>query len=536
MTDFFKLGPGSSVKEIQDTIARMPASTKEELLRHEKGGLLKRMIELDPNREYAEGEIWGNPPKPKPAATRAPTAAAAKPAAAPTPTPTPPPPPPSAPTATKVSVATPDEAAAPTWKKTSLVTPAAKASIDYSKFDCKLDDIDDDERIVDITDDAVTGAAPSEGPAPAVSDHSRKAAASKAKLSASKAAAAGITDEMVSSMGAHRAFTFVRLPADCNLPIEEQTGFDLGTGDVLPTLLAPLFKSDVSLDPEVVARESAARFKEMKNIAEREDKRMKEDKAKAGVQDDDDGDDADSGVLPPSAMELDRQAKMGVCEAWPLLNPSDETGWTAVKLYIDEVGALRKRTRNARAEALCAAVGQPDVAIHGDAFVARIENYGKWHADERNVDFGMEELAHNSHWVCLAMKIKEARGDAAAQAAAKGPSKKLETFVSGADEHGRYTWTQTHEDVEMRVLVGIPSGPTAKKRIKVSYGRGESVKVFVDGKTVLDIEKLFDRISPDDCSWCLDVSKEGTALVVTMEKIEPRAWVELHLPALKMAE
>jgi hypothetical protein len=234
----------------------MSAATKEELLRHEKGGLLKRMMELDPNKEYSEGEIWGrSPAKPTPAMPKG------APAACSAPVPTPPPPAPSKPTTTATA---------------ACATPAKKASIDYSKFnDSALDDIDDDERIVDITD------AP---PAPPLAAASGSAAdmrpivgaGAAAKLAASKSAAAATRAEMLQSMGGHRMFTFVRLPADCSLPIEEQTGFDLLDGDVLPQLLAPLFKSEVSLDPEVVARESAARFKEMKSIADAHSKTAEE--------------------------------------------------------------------------------------------------------------------------------------------------------------------------------------------------------------------------------------------------------------------
>ena len=129
---FYKLDRTASVKDIQDTIAKMSAATKEELLRHEKGGLLKRMMELDPNKEYSEGEIWGRSPA-------KPTSAVPKgaPAARSEPVPTPPPPPPTKPTTSATAAG---------------ATPAKKASIDYSKFNnSALDDIDDDERIVEPT-------------------------------------------------------------------------------------------------------------------------------------------------------------------------------------------------------------------------------------------------------------------------------------------------------------------------------------------------------------------------------------------------
>ena len=143
--------------------------------------------------------------------------------------------------------------------------------------------------------------------------------------------------------------------------------------------------------------------------------------------------------------------------------------------------------------------------------------------------------SHSSDWILQAMRIKEARGDATAQASADRNAKEL-MFTSGVDEHGRYTWSQTIDDVEVRVTSGIPSGPSAKKRTHVSYGRGESLQIDVDGDVSLQIDKLFDRVTPDDCSWCLDRTIDGrTTLVVTMEKVESRPWVELALPTLQLA-
>jgi hypothetical protein len=79
-----------------------------------------------------------------------------------------------------------------------------------------------------------------------------------------------------------------------------------------------------------------------------------------------------SSASPRTISELEQHSSKGVCEAWPLAAPTKENSWLAVKLYIDEVGALRKRPRNARAEALVTATGQLGLAIHGDAFVGRL--------------------------------------------------------------------------------------------------------------------------------------------------------------------
>ena len=94
----------------------------------------------------------------------------------------------------------------------------------------------------------------------------------------------------------------------------------------------------------------------------------------------------------PTMAQLETHSSRGVCEAWPLASADKDNGWLAVKLYIDEVGALRKRPRNARAEALATASGQHGLAIHGDAYVGRIHLGAKF-GEEINLDFGVEELA-----------------------------------------------------------------------------------------------------------------------------------------------
>ena len=115
---------------------------------------------------------------------------------------------------------------------------------------------------------------------------------------------------------------------------------------------------------------------------------------------------------------------------------------------------------------------------------------------------------------------------AAAQGLSAGGDDEL---GGGSGGDGAYTWSQTDEDVEVRVLRGLAGieGKAAKKRIAVRYGRGDALVVTLDGAVVLDLPRLFDRVTPDECTWTLD--KEGT-LIVTMEKADARPWADLTLP------
>lgn len=288
------------------------------------------------------------------------------------------------------------------------------------------------------------------------------------------------------------SFTFVHIPADVNTPIASLEGVR-GSGDVLPSLLAPCFASDEVMDPAVVMRETHGRIKNMMLGG---------------------GSGADA-LRAPSAQEIQKQAAGGACEAYPLAPASEDNGWHAVRLYLDEVGALRSRPRNRRAEDLAAAAGLSDLSFHGDVYVGRCKRGEK---GEHNISFSVDELATSSEWVMQARKAH----DRLAHEMGHGDSEHL---AKGSGD--RYSWTQTDEDLEVRVQ-GAPEVKGAAKRVSVSYGRGESLTVMIDSVVVLGIVRLFDRVTPDECSWSLDKGE----VVITLEKADPRPWTDLALPGL----
>lgn len=303
-------------------------------------------------------------------------------------------------------------------------------------------------------------------------------------------------------------FTYLRIPAERTEPVTEHKGYyTLGGGDVMTSLLAPRFADDGTLDTDVVARETA---KTMKGMMIGGGQNM------LGGKD----------LKAPSASSLQEQARGGSCEAWPLAPANDANDYRAVRLYIDEIGALRARPRNDRAEALAAACGLHGVALHGDAYVGRC---GRAPAGgERNETFALAELDHGSAWVHKARRSHEER-------AQQLDLTDSEHLASGGDsEADGYTWTQNEEDLEVRLTKGLPADLTGatKKRLAVSYGKGEALIVKVDGTAVLSIPRLFDRVAPDECSWSLDKGKGGAppALVIQMEKVNARAWESLELP------
>ena len=284
-------------------------------------------------------------------------------------------------------------------------------------------------------------------------------------------------------------FSFVHIPADSNTPVVSLETVP-AEGDVLKLLLAPCFASNEVMDPAVVMRETSARVKNMV--------------MSGGLGD----------MKAPSASSIAKEAEGGACEAYQLAPASESNGWRVVRLYIDEVGALRSRPRNQRAEDLAAASGLAGLSIHGDAYVGRCERAAE--GGERNASFKVAELAHNSEWVMDALKAHQR------QAAEAGHGDN-EHLAQGESE--LYSWKQTDEDVEVRVKGG-PEGKGAAKRVKVSYGSGDRLEVKVDGGVVLFLSPLFARVTPDDCAWTLDSGE----VVVTLEKVDSKPWSELTLP------
>ena len=253
-------------------------------------------------------------------------------------------------------------------------------------------------------------------------------------------------------------------------------------------VLAPLFADDGALDESTVMREMRQRVTD----------------ARLGRW----GDGLTGEPLKaPSAAAIQRQAAGGACEAYPLLPATPDNGYTSVKLYIDEIGALRGRPRNARAEELATAAGLAGLSIHGDAHVGRC-------SPERNLDFSVDELAHDAPWVVAAR--------AAHMRAATSRASDTEHLASGGgDEEG--TWSQTEEDVEVRVA-GAPEGAARRSASRWATAAARRSRSRSTARRS-SVAPLFARVTPDECTWTVD----GGAIVVTMQKAEPRPWASLAL-------
>lgn len=72
--------------------------------------------------------------------------------------------------------------------------------------------------------------------------------------------------------------------------------------------------------------------------------------------------------------------------------------------------------------------------------------------------------------------------------------------------------------------VDATPGPL-KKRVEVSYGKGDVLRVLIDRKPLVLLVPLFAPVDPSGCSWTID----GTDVVVTMEKRDAKEWNTIFL-------
>ena len=275
-------------------------------------------------------------------------------------------------------------------------------------------------------------------------------------------------------------FVYLKLPHTPTESVSRLHG-PVSKGDSLLTLLKPVFADKTLMDKRAVERETTDRLSKMLS---------------------------QHSVEAPSFDTLHALAsEEGHVEAYPLAR--DSSSGRHVSLYIDGIGALRERPRNARAEQLCAACGLHGLQIRGDAYVGRTQAGPQ---GLRNVDFYESELDPSSDWCVASLRSHHAQSQAMRPVDVK----------SGSGEN--YKWSQTDDEVEI-IVECPPADAPLKSRVKVSYGRGDALTVVCDGVQLIHWSPLFAPIDPSGCSWTID----GSTLVITLEKREEREWHTLWL-------
>lgn len=278
-------------------------------------------------------------------------------------------------------------------------------------------------------------------------------------------------------------FAYVCIPVSGEVHVERCLR-DYREGDSLKDWLGPRFRDDAAISSEAVERETRAQFDRMVTSS-------------------------NGRLVAPTTSTIREVARDSGAEAYPLAQPTEENGYEAVRLYVDEVGALRERARNPRAERFAfETAGLGGLRIHGDAYVGRTMQTP--HGIE-NLDLTLDDLLPTSPWAVAA------RRSHAVQLASM-PSTDLKKGSTAA-----YDWSQTMDDLE--VSVKLPAD-VDKGQVRVDYGKaGSSLFIFVAGAPLVSIPRLFARISPDQSSWTIDDDR----LVLSLEKTQVRDWAALEL-------
>ena len=99
-----------------------------------------------------------------------------------------------------------------------------------------------------------------------------------------------------------------------------------------------------------------------------------------------------------------------------------------------------------------------------------------------------------------------------------------------ADGGRRLAWKDSKEEIEIRLP--LPQDVT-KSVLRVKYAATRvQVSEALEGRKLLFVEPIFDRIQPDGCNWRIE--KEGTpdaVCVIELEKARASFW-GAHLSAL----
>ena len=96
-------------------------------------------------------------------------------------------------------------------------------------------------------------------------------------------------------------------------------------------------------------------------------------------------------------------------------------------------------------------------------------------------------------------------------------------------------WVHQHEEVEL--YIQLDGGEMDKARISVKYARND-ILVIVDDKVVVDIERLYASIVPDECVYTFEEgpSFAGPIVCFHLAKAKDRDWPRLEDALVSMHE
>ena len=311
-----------------------------------------------------------------------------------------------------------------------------------------------------------------------------------------------------------RRLTCVKIPSDDALPFEEVT-LDVPLskpGDVLPDVVKSYFIGGGDIDVNLAKRAAT--------------KQLGEEFASKSQN---------------LGASLAKETAMGSTETFALVRPSEKNGRKGVYIYLDEVGLLKGKAKNARASSLAESCGFPGTTFHGDVFVGVVQTEPQ---PMRSVDFTVKEMDSSATWLKLApmenaeyaMSMKELEKAMAEKGAGGGPGlQRINMGGGGGDGNALpsgdgegYRWEQT-EDGEVEISVYVPEN-TSAKTISVGF-RADScvVKDKMNGnKIIVQIDNLYGKVRPDECTWTIAGGSKKNEVCVSLAKVDDdETWPQL---------
>ena len=224
-------------------------------------------------------------------------------------------------------------------------------------------------------------------------------------------------------------------------------------------------------------------------------------------------------ALPQVSHDVLQQvAKEAHVETFTLVHPTLSNQKTSVVMYLDEVGMLKRLPLNKRASDYAARAGyNPPPQFYGTVILSRFQ-YSTSRVDGTAVkhvlNFTMDDASPHATWLMQAaqdnlqhqQQFNQATGAKLEQAAIQG------TDGTVAVEQD-YTWTQTEEELELRI---VSDEPVTKKDVKIQFA---PQMLQVHKPKVVSIA-LFERVDVESCTWTIDKNE----LVISMEKQEAAFW------------
>ena len=294
------------------------------------------------------------------------------------------------------------------------------------------------------------------------------------------------------------AISYILIPADTSKPMEERN-FPIGEqGLVLEDYLKPHFVTGgKGVDLDLLEQNAAQTL--ASSIGDREN------------------------PLTVTRESLAQVAQQASIETFDLVHATEANNHEAVKIYLDEVGMLKRLPLNSRATKLAEKAGyNPPPQFYGDVFLARVYETGRnGSIHRRPLPLALSEVSLDSPWLRDAAMHNleyQAQMDRITGRTSQNIQQPAIAGTEGPKDEGCYSWTQTEEELEVKVELPLE---TNSKSIKVNFRANELQITCMDISLTLG---LFERVDVDGCTWTLESNGTSKSLVATMEKQEPAYW------------